>query len=110
MIQIADPTHCRSADWLDAYLNEVTTFPGSKYDDQADSTAQALACINSVPAEPGWVTYARYESARFMIANGTPLEAAAAKNDLTPEEIKKWISEREERKAAMRKRLEPEFD
>jgi predicted phage terminase large subunit-like protein len=32
----------RSAPWLDVYVRELTTFPGSKYDDQVDSTAQAL--------------------------------------------------------------------
>jgi predicted phage terminase large subunit-like protein len=31
-----------SAPWLDDYLRELTTFPGSKYDDQVDSTTQAL--------------------------------------------------------------------
>lgn len=32
----------RSASWLEAYKSELTTFPGSKYDDQVDSTTQAL--------------------------------------------------------------------
>ena len=32
----------RSAPWLEAYVRELTTFPGSKYDDQVDSTTQAL--------------------------------------------------------------------
>jgi predicted phage terminase large subunit-like protein len=31
-----------SAPWLDEYLRELTSFPGSKYDDQVDSTTQAL--------------------------------------------------------------------
>jgi predicted phage terminase large subunit-like protein len=31
-----------SAPWLDEYIREVTSFPGSKYDDQVDSTTQAL--------------------------------------------------------------------
>jgi hypothetical protein len=31
------------AHWLDAYLLELTTFPNSKYDDQVDSTVNALA-------------------------------------------------------------------
>jgi predicted phage terminase large subunit-like protein len=30
------------ADWLPVYLQELTTFPASKHDDQADSTSQAL--------------------------------------------------------------------
>jgi predicted phage terminase large subunit-like protein len=32
----------RSAPWLDEYIRELTSFPGSKYDDQVDSTTQAL--------------------------------------------------------------------
>jgi len=32
----------RRASWLADYLNELTSFPGSKYDDQVDSTTQAL--------------------------------------------------------------------
>ncbi len=29
-------------DWLPGYVHELTTFPGAKYDDQADSTSQAF--------------------------------------------------------------------
>jgi predicted phage terminase large subunit-like protein len=32
----------RSAPWLDEYKRELTAFPGSKFDDQVDSTSQAL--------------------------------------------------------------------
>jgi predicted phage terminase large subunit-like protein len=32
----------RQAPWLDAYVHELTGFPGTKYDDQVDSTTQAL--------------------------------------------------------------------
>ena len=32
----------RSAPWLDEYVRELTSFPGSKFDDQVDSTTQAL--------------------------------------------------------------------
>lgn len=34
-----------TAPWLDEYLKELTSFPGSKYDDQVDSTAQAMAVM-----------------------------------------------------------------
>jgi predicted phage terminase large subunit-like protein len=30
------------APWLEEYVRELTGFPGSKYDDQVDSTSQAL--------------------------------------------------------------------
>ena len=37
----------RSAPWLTDYVKELTTFPGSKYDDQVDSTTQALDYVKS---------------------------------------------------------------
>jgi predicted phage terminase large subunit-like protein len=37
----------RSAPWLEEYVREITTFPGSKYDDQVDSTTQALDHMKS---------------------------------------------------------------
>lgn len=36
-----------SAPWLDEYVRELTSFPGSKYDDQVDSTTQALDHLKS---------------------------------------------------------------
>jgi hypothetical protein len=38
-------TSPREAHWLTEYLHELTTFPKSKYDDQTDSTSQALAWL-----------------------------------------------------------------
>ena len=35
------------APWLTNYDKELTSFPGSRYDDQVDSTAQALAYLKS---------------------------------------------------------------
>jgi predicted phage terminase large subunit-like protein len=32
----------KQAPWVDEYVREITGFPGSKYDDQVDSTSQAL--------------------------------------------------------------------
>jgi predicted phage terminase large subunit-like protein len=37
----------RSAPWLADYINELTSFPGAKYDDQVDSTTQALDYLRS---------------------------------------------------------------
>ncbi len=36
-----------SAPWLDEYIRELTSFPVCKYDDQVDSTAQALEYLRS---------------------------------------------------------------
>jgi predicted phage terminase large subunit-like protein len=52
-----------TAPWLADYLHELTTFPKSTYDDQVDSTAQALAWIRQgeTTVEPGLLTYYRLE-------------------------------------------------
>ncbi len=39
----------KEAPWLAEYVHELTTFPRGKYNDQADSTAQALAWIKESP-------------------------------------------------------------
>jgi predicted phage terminase large subunit-like protein len=35
------------APWLDEYARELTGFPGGKYDDQVDSTTQALEFLGT---------------------------------------------------------------
>jgi len=40
------------ADWLAEYLHELTTFPSTKHDDQADSTSQALDWVRTRPTYP----------------------------------------------------------
>ena len=52
----------REASWLAEYLHELTTFPNAKYDDQTDSTSQALSWIKQAP-EPGIITYYRQQLA-----------------------------------------------
>jgi len=42
----------KEALWLTDYLHELTTFPNCKHDDQADSTAQALAWLNTRLPQP----------------------------------------------------------
>lgn len=44
----------KEAPWLDEYVLELTSFPGSKFDDQVDSTTQALEVLGpmSFPSGP----------------------------------------------------------
>ena len=53
------------APWLDEYVKELITFPG-KFDDQVDSTTQALLWLRYNGAEPNITTYyrERYERER----------------------------------------------
>jgi predicted phage terminase large subunit-like protein len=39
------------AEWLSAYVHELTTFPNGKHDDQADSTSQALDWVKGCTFE-----------------------------------------------------------
>ena len=41
------------AHWLEEYLYEMTVFPNGKFDDQVDSTSQALDSLTG-PRPPGW--------------------------------------------------------
>jgi len=44
----------KDAHWLDAYLQQLLTFPNSKYDDQVDSTVFALAWSTLNISTYGW--------------------------------------------------------
>lgn len=49
----------KQAVWLDAYVHELLTFPRGKYDDQVDSTAQALGWLVTEGMESGIMGYYR---------------------------------------------------
>lgn len=56
----------QTALWLDDYLHELCGFPGTKHDDQVDSTSQALHWIRD-KASPGNIfEYYRQESERKL--------------------------------------------
>ena len=45
------------ASWLGDYLHEMTSFPKGKFDDQCDSTAQALDWVNRGYGSDGFMKY-----------------------------------------------------
>jgi len=49
----------REAHWLADYLHELVTFPRGRYDDQVDSTAQALAWFKQSQPTTGIIEYYR---------------------------------------------------
>jgi predicted phage terminase large subunit-like protein len=98
-----------AAPWLAEFLQEITTFPASKYDDQADSTSQALSWLNSQPPEPGIIGYSRRECALSMRAAGDSIEKIAGFVKSTPEEVRRWFKENEERKARMQAILDRRY-
>jgi predicted phage terminase large subunit-like protein len=50
-----------TAPWLADYINELTTFPKGKHDDQVDSTSQALSWIKQEGQEPGMIRYIKQQ-------------------------------------------------
>jgi predicted phage terminase large subunit-like protein len=48
-----------TAHWLADYLHELIMFPTGRYDDQVDSTAQALAWTKIRPLGSGWLEHCR---------------------------------------------------
>jgi predicted phage terminase large subunit-like protein len=54
------------APWLGEFLHELTTFPNGKYDDQADSTSQALDWFKqSATQQYGLLDYMKLETERI---------------------------------------------
>ena len=50
------------AEWLAEYLHEMTSFPKGKFDDQCDSTSQALDWIKSGSKYDGFFKWLKLES------------------------------------------------
>ncbi len=69
------------AAWLAVYLHELTSFPNAKYDDQADSTSQALDWFkqSNTKGRLGLHEYFRQETARLQAA-GRPISDSPAIN------------------------------
>ncbi|MCU1246996.1 MAG: Phage uncharacterized protein-like protein, partial [Edaphobacter sp.] len=71
------------ADWLADYLHELTTFPNGKYDDQSDSTSQALDWIRNRYPCYGLAKYYEQEMQRQYF--GTVIEDASVMTCTIPE-------------------------
>lgn len=63
----------KEAPWLADYLHELLAFPGGRYDDQVDSTAQALDWIGTPKPNDGFYQYILQELER-MRKEGTLIE------------------------------------
>ena len=58
------------ASWLAEYVHELTSFPSGKFDDQVDSTSQALKYMKERLEEPGLLTYYRQEAEQMRRQRG----------------------------------------
>jgi predicted phage terminase large subunit-like protein len=61
------------ADWLAQYLHEMAVFPNGKYDDQVDSTSQALDWVKDGVLVLGVVEYVRSEAAKLGLFSQSPM-------------------------------------
>jgi len=61
---------CGGQPWLAEYLHEFATFPKGKFDDQADSTSQALDWVKEKYVEPGIFVYYREEHKKLLRQQG----------------------------------------
>jgi len=69
----------RRAPWLSDYVAELTSSPTSRYDDQPDSTAQALPWITETGFEPHLLQRIEKEAVRPGIApRCSPAKVSAA--------------------------------
>jgi predicted phage terminase large subunit-like protein len=50
----------RTTPWLEAYVQEITGFPGTKHDDQVDSTTQALEILGNLAGSFGDWNFASF--------------------------------------------------
>ena len=60
----------QQATWLDAYVLELTTFPKGKFDDQVDSTAQALEWLSAGGQHIGLLLYYEEEVMKMRAEMG----------------------------------------
>jgi predicted phage terminase large subunit-like protein len=82
----------REAPWLQEFLHEVTTFPGAKYDDQADSTSQALEWITMKGSEPAIIGYYRMQVAKMRFEQGESIGSICGDLNITPDELQRWLN------------------
>jgi predicted phage terminase large subunit-like protein len=58
------------APWLEVYLHELVTFPRGKFDDQADSTSQALDWAKERATESGYMVWLRRQARAQWVRDG----------------------------------------
>jgi predicted phage terminase large subunit-like protein len=81
----------RDAPWLAEYLHELTTFPGAKYDDQADSTSQAMEWMIMKSSEPAIIAFYRLEVAKMRFQQSQSVDTICRDMGITRHELQDWL-------------------
>jgi predicted phage terminase large subunit-like protein len=87
----------REAPWLAEYLHELSTFPNSKYDDQVDSTSQALDWIKGALRSSNVLNYNFRGLALERCRSGCMPAAIAEEFRLPLDLVRSWIDEEQRR-------------
>ena len=86
----------REAPWLAEYIHELSTFPNSKFDDQVDSTSQALDWIKRTSRTDGVWTYIDKNMSLDRYRAGNTDVAIAEQLRLPVERVQRWIAEEQQ--------------
>jgi hypothetical protein len=86
----------KEAPWLAEYIHELLTFPHSKFDDQVDSTSQALDWIKQHSRPDAVWMYIDKESTLDDHRAGDSAETIAERRRIPLGRVKKWIAEEQE--------------
>jgi predicted phage terminase large subunit-like protein len=84
------------APWLAEYIHELLTFPNSKFDDQVNSTSQALDWIKQHSRTDAVWMYIDKESTLDDHRTGESAETIAEKRRIPLGRVKKWIAEEQQ--------------
>jgi predicted phage terminase large subunit-like protein len=86
----------REAPWLAEYIHELSTFPNSKFDDQVDSTSQALDWIKRASRTDAVWTYIDKNMSLDRYRAGNMAVAIAEQLRLPVERVQRWIAEEQQ--------------
>ncbi len=81
------------AAWLGEYLHELTSFPKGKYDDQADSTSQALDWFKQLNTTPvyGLFEYYKREAEKIESEDPSKPEPPLTRGAVLHKKLRYWI-------------------
>ncbi len=78
--------------WRDDFIAELTAFPAGAHDDWVDALTMALEYLRESNSAENWITIYKLEMARDSIFEGLSIEQAAAKVQLSVEEVRYYIA------------------
>ena len=81
-----------SAWWRDDFIAELTAFPAGAHDDWVDALTMALEYLRESNVFETWRTLSKLDRARELIFEDLSIEQAAARVELSVEEVRDYIA------------------